>query len=130
AWIPLRGLARGSVHLLCALVASGPFLRIFPGSLLRFGANLPPLKILLLELSIPALPIGIMTIKTRTINPVTQLFIDHARDITKVWFSVFFENAFVSRVMRRLPIRIFRFWRSTYDVLTCFGSGLPCESRS
>ena len=80
---PPRGLARGSVHLLCALVASGPFLGIFPGSLLRFGANLPPLKILPLELPMPQLPVGIMTLKNRTISPVAQLFIDCARELTK-----------------------------------------------
>ena len=60
---PPRGMARGSVHLVCALVASGPFLGIFPNSLLRFGANLPPLKILPVELSMPPLPVGIMTLK-------------------------------------------------------------------
>ena len=41
------------------------------------------------------------------------------------WFASFFENPLVSRVRRRLPIRMFRFWRSTYDVLSCFGSGRP-----
>jgi hypothetical protein len=59
---PPRGLARGSVHLACALLASGPFLGILPRSLLRFGANLPPLKILPLELPMPPLPVGIMTV--------------------------------------------------------------------
>jgi hypothetical protein len=29
------------------------------------------------------------------------------------WFSAFFEKAFVSRVKRRMPILIVRFWRST-----------------
>jgi len=36
-----------------------------------------------------------------------------------------FEKAFVSRVMRRLPILIFRFCRSAKLVETCLGSGLP-----
>ncbi len=80
---PPRGLARGSVHLLCALVASGPFLGIFPASLLRFGANLPPLKILPVELPMPPLPVGIMTRKNRTISPVARLFIDCARELAK-----------------------------------------------
>ena len=35
-------------------------------------------------------------------------------------------NALVNRVNRRIAIRIVRFARSTYDVLTYFGSaGLP-----
>jgi DNA-binding transcriptional LysR family regulator len=80
---PPRGLARGSVNLLCALIASGPFLGLFPRSLLHFGANLPPLKVLPLELPIKPLPVGIMTLKNRTISPVVQLFIDCAREISK-----------------------------------------------
>jgi DNA-binding transcriptional LysR family regulator len=80
---PPRGFARGSVHLLCTLVASGPFLGALPGSLLRFGANLPPLKILPVELPESPLSIGIMTLKNRTTSPVAQLFIDCAREVAK-----------------------------------------------
>src|SRR5262249_55387607 len=77
---PPRGMTRGSIHLVCALIASGPFLGIFPSSLLRFGSNLPPLKILPVELPMPPLPIGIMTLKKRTISPVARLFIDRVRE--------------------------------------------------
>ena len=34
-------------------------------------------------------------------------------------------KAFVSRVILRLPVRMLRFWRSTYDVLMCWGFGRP-----
>lgn len=40
-------------------------------------------------------------------------------------FSHFFENAFVSRVNRRMCMRIVRFDRSTCDVQIFFWSGLP-----
>ena len=40
-------------------------------------------------------------------------------------FSTFFEKAFVSRVKRRMLIRIVRFARSTCDVLMCWPSGEP-----
>ena len=46
-----------------------------------------------------------------------------------IWFSSFFPKALVSRVKRRMPIRMLRFCRSTYDVLMCFGSGLPVTGR-
>ena len=42
-----------------------------------------------------------------------------------MWFAIFFEKALVSRVNRRLPMRMLRFERSTIDVLTFFKSGLP-----
>lgn len=38
------------------------------------------------------------------------------------WFSTFFENALVSRVKRRIDIRIVRFWRSTFDTVACGGT--------
>jgi DNA-binding transcriptional LysR family regulator len=80
---PPKGSARGSVHLVCALIATGPSIGIFPESLLRCSSNLPPLKVLRMELPIPPLPTGIMTLKNRTISPVTRLFIDTARELAK-----------------------------------------------
>ena len=41
------------------------------------------------------------------------------------WLSSFLLNAFVSLVKRLIAIRIVRFARSAWDVLTCFGAGLP-----
>jgi DNA-binding transcriptional LysR family regulator len=76
-------MARGSVHLVCSLIASGPFLGLMPNSLLRFGTNLPPFKILPVTLSIPPLPVGIMTLKNRTISPVARLFIDRTRELAR-----------------------------------------------
>jgi DNA-binding transcriptional LysR family regulator len=73
----------GSFHLCCALLASGPFLAILPGSRLHFGANLPSLKVLPVNMPIPHWPVGIMTLKNRTISPVTQLFIECAREVVK-----------------------------------------------
>jgi DNA-binding transcriptional LysR family regulator len=80
---PPRGVAMGSILLFGALLARGSFLAIFPASMLRFGANLPPLKILPVDLPIPPWPVGIMTLKNRTLTPVTQLFIDCAREVAK-----------------------------------------------
>jgi DNA-binding transcriptional LysR family regulator len=81
--VPRRGVATGSMHLLSSLLASGPFLIILPSSVLRFGFSLPPHKVLPVDLSIPPWPVGVMTLKTRTISPVARLFIDCARDVVK-----------------------------------------------
>jgi DNA-binding transcriptional LysR family regulator len=80
---PPRGMARGSVHLACSLIASGPFLGFLAVSVLRFGTNLPPLKILPVKLSMPPLPVGVMTLKNRTISPVARLFINHVRELAR-----------------------------------------------
>src|SRR4051794_2858342 len=45
-----ESVATGSIHLQTALLASGPFLVPIPGSVLRFSKNLPPLKVLPVDL--------------------------------------------------------------------------------
>lgn len=80
---PPKCVATGTIHLFCALLASGPFLSIFPGSTLHFGANLPSLKVLPVDLPVPPWPVGILRLKGRTISPVAQLFIEHAREVAK-----------------------------------------------
>ena len=80
---PPRGAARGPIHLLCALVASGPFLGIIPRSLLHFAVNLPPLRVLPVDLPKPHLPVGIMTLRNRTISPAAGLFIERVRELVK-----------------------------------------------
>ena len=78
-----KSVATGSIHLQTALLASGPFLVVIPGSVLRFSKNLPPLKVLPVDLPVPAWPFGIMTLKNRPISPAVQLFIDCAREVVK-----------------------------------------------
>src|SRR5262245_23339909 len=80
---PLRGVAFGTNRLHCALIAQGPFVSIFPNSMLRFGTSLPPLKVLPVELPIRPWPVGIMTLKSRTLSPVVRLFIDRVREVAK-----------------------------------------------
>lgn len=65
------------------LLATGRFLSISPTSALRFAAERTRLKVLPVDLPLPRLPVGIVTLKNRTLSPVTQLFIDCAREIAK-----------------------------------------------
>jgi DNA-binding transcriptional LysR family regulator len=80
---PPRGAAMGSVHLFSTLVAGGPFLGIFPASLLRLNPNLPPLRQVAVRLPIAPWPVGAMTLRNRTLSPVTQLFVDCARELVQ-----------------------------------------------
>jgi DNA-binding transcriptional LysR family regulator len=69
-----------SPHVRMALVASGRFLSIFAGSALRFSASHPGIKRLSVEL--PArVPVGVVTLKERTLGPVSRVFIEHARQV-------------------------------------------------
>jgi DNA-binding transcriptional LysR family regulator len=80
---PRRAVATGSIHLHMALIASGPFLAILPGSMLRFAPNRAALKELAVELPIPPWPTGIMRLKNRTVSPAAKLFIECAREVVK-----------------------------------------------
>lgn len=80
---PRRGVATGTIILHCALLASGPFLGLFPTAMLRFCPSLPPLKVLPVDLGIRPWPIGIMTLKHRTLSPVAQLFLDYTRQVAR-----------------------------------------------
>jgi DNA-binding transcriptional LysR family regulator len=65
------------------LLASGRYLTILPGNVLRFGADYSPLKVLPIELPIKPQPVGIVTLRNRTLNPVAQLFLDCAREVAR-----------------------------------------------
>jgi DNA-binding transcriptional LysR family regulator len=51
--------------------------------MLRFPINSIELKALPVELPLPRVPVGIVTLKNRTLSPVARLFIEHAREIAK-----------------------------------------------
>jgi DNA-binding transcriptional LysR family regulator len=66
-----------------SLLATGRFLTIFPASVLRFSTRRPELKALPVELPIARVQNGLFTLKNRTLSPVAQLFIEHAREVAK-----------------------------------------------
>jgi DNA-binding transcriptional LysR family regulator len=66
-----------------ALLATGRFVTIFPASVLRFPVRRPDIRVLPVRLPNASVPSGIVTIKNRPLNPVTQLVIDCAREVAK-----------------------------------------------
>jgi DNA-binding transcriptional LysR family regulator len=66
-----------------ALLTTGRFLTMVPRVVLAFPANYPALKGLPIELPITRRPLGIITLKKRTLSPVAQLFIDCAHKFAK-----------------------------------------------
>jgi DNA-binding transcriptional LysR family regulator len=65
-----------SIHLSCRLVASGRFVATLPISVLRFGGHDLSLKVLPIKLPAQPRPVGIVSLKNRTLSPVAQLFIE------------------------------------------------------
>jgi DNA-binding transcriptional LysR family regulator len=65
-----------SMHLCCQLAASSKFVTMLPGSILRFNALDRPLKILPIKLAPQRRPVGIVTLRNRTLTPAARLFIE------------------------------------------------------
>lgn len=66
-----------------SLLATGRFLTIFPASAISVPASRAAVKVLPVELPKVRVPIGIFTLKNRTLSPVARLFIDSAREVAK-----------------------------------------------
>jgi DNA-binding transcriptional LysR family regulator len=65
------------------LLATGRFLTILPASVLRFPTRRPGIKVLPVELPVSRSPVGIVTVKNRTLSPVARLFSEHAREMAR-----------------------------------------------
>jgi DNA-binding transcriptional LysR family regulator len=83
AEMPRAPITTLSMHLCCQLVASGRFVTTLPGSILRFGGRDLPLKVLPIELPVQPRPVGIVTLKNRTLSPVARLFIEYVRRVVR-----------------------------------------------
>jgi DNA-binding transcriptional LysR family regulator len=64
------------------LLATERFLTIVPISVLRLSKR-PGIKVLPVKLQYASVPVGIITLKNRTLSPLAQLFIDEAREVAK-----------------------------------------------
>jgi DNA-binding transcriptional LysR family regulator len=81
--VPRAQITTLSIHLCCRLAASGRFVTLLPTSILKFNGKDLPLKSLSLDLVSQPRPVGIVTVKSRTLSPVAQLFITSAREVAK-----------------------------------------------
>jgi DNA-binding transcriptional LysR family regulator len=66
-----------------SLLRTGRYLTVLPEFLLHFAPQHPLIKVLPVELPISRGPIGIITPKNRTPNPVVQRFTECAREVAK-----------------------------------------------
>lgn len=80
---PRAVVVTSSVPARIALLSNGPFITIVPNFVLAFRADNPALKRIPVDLPTTRRPIGIVTLKNRTLSPVAQLVIDQVREIAK-----------------------------------------------
>ena len=82
--LPRKGVHSFSHHLRYDLLATGRFLTLMPGEVLRYNAERWALKALPIHLKIQPYSIAAFTLKRRTLSPVAALFIDQAREVAKL----------------------------------------------
>jgi DNA-binding transcriptional LysR family regulator len=66
-----------------SLLVTGRFLTMCSPSILRFPTRRSDIRVLPVELALARVPVGIVTLKNRTLTPVAQLFLEHAREIAR-----------------------------------------------
>jgi DNA-binding transcriptional LysR family regulator len=71
-----------SMHLRLALLATGQYISTIPNSFVGYGVERWSLKVLPIDLGL-SLPVGIFTLKNRTLSPVGLNFIKHLRSVAK-----------------------------------------------
>lgn len=76
--LPQARVITTSMILHLPLLASAHYITTLPNSILRYCIDRWALKILPIDLGIQS-PVGIFTLKNRTLSPVVQLFVEHAR---------------------------------------------------
>jgi DNA-binding transcriptional LysR family regulator len=79
---PRSTVVTANVQARISLVAAGRYLTILP-SALRFPTGQPEIRVLPVEPQMAEMPVGVVTLKNRTLGPVAQLFIDCAREVAK-----------------------------------------------
>jgi DNA-binding transcriptional LysR family regulator len=80
---PRTTVVTDSPHARMSLLATGRFVTILPASTLKFPATRSEIKVLPVHLAMARVPNGVVTLKTRAVSPVAQLFINCAHEVAK-----------------------------------------------
>jgi len=81
--VPSGNVTADSVLLRIELLATGRFLSVLSGAVLRGVAIQSAFKVLPINLHPKAPPIVLLRLKNRTLSPVVQVFIEHLRQVAK-----------------------------------------------
>jgi DNA-binding transcriptional LysR family regulator len=81
--LPRTAVIASTVPVRDALLASGRFITIVPDSVLKFPTKNTAIRRLPIELPTARRPIAIVTLKNRSLNPVTQVFVEACREVAK-----------------------------------------------
>jgi DNA-binding transcriptional LysR family regulator len=80
---PTSGVRCTALQMQVSLARTGRYLAVLPTSFLKFSTERSTLKILPVRLDIQPPPIGVATLKHRTISPVANVFVGMLREVAK-----------------------------------------------
>jgi DNA-binding transcriptional LysR family regulator len=80
---PRRTVVTTSPGMRNSLLATGLFLSTLPATALKFPAGYPAIKALHVELPTTHRPVGLITLRNRSLSPVTQLFVNRTREVVQ-----------------------------------------------
>jgi len=72
-----------SMHVRNRLLATGRFLAVLWEWTVRFDGDRNALKVLPVDLRVPSRPVAAVKLKNRTLSPVVELFVEHARELAR-----------------------------------------------
>jgi DNA-binding transcriptional LysR family regulator len=81
--VPQAVISCGSLPVTGVMLGTGPFLAMFPRSLMLFAPKRYPLKVLPVVLPNLSRPVGLVMLRNRTLSPTAHLFTERIREITK-----------------------------------------------
>lgn len=85
---PPRNVVRArSMLIRNSLLATGRFLTVYPRTVLHFGGKHLSLRKVPVEIPRASYPVGVMTLKNRTLNPITSPFIECTREVAASLFA-------------------------------------------
>ena len=76
-----------SLHLYMRLIETGRWLGLVPASAMRMGGKGMRLKVLKIKTLSPPAPVGLVTVKDRTLTPLAERFIECTRKVVKLHMS-------------------------------------------
>lgn len=81
--VPKASVKTYSIHQRINLLATGRFVSVLAGSLLRFNADRIPLKVLPVDLPHRPWPVAVITLNNRMVSPVVQNFIECVKEVAR-----------------------------------------------
>lgn len=66
-----------------SLLSTGRYISVFPNSALKFSGRRAGLKALSVKQTLGHVPVGIATLKNRTISPIARLLVESTREVAK-----------------------------------------------